>query len=32
MLNALFAGGLILLVIGLVVNSIGIILLRRVRF
>ena len=32
MLNALFAGGLILLVIGLIVNTIGVLMLRRVRF
>lgn len=32
MMNALFAGGLTLLVIGIIVNSIGIIYLRRVRF
>lgn len=32
MQNALFAGGLILLIIGLIVNTIGIILLRRLRF
>jgi phosphate ABC transporter, permease protein PstC len=32
MLNALFAGGLILLIIGLIVNTIGVLMLRRVRF
>lgn len=32
MLNALFAGGLILLIIGLIVNTLGILMLRRVRF
>ncbi len=32
MLNALFAGGLILLVIGLIVNTLGVFMLRRVRF
>lgn len=32
MQSALFAGGLILLVIGLVINTLGILLMRRVRF
>ncbi len=32
MINALFAGGLILLIIGLVINTVGVIMLRRVRF
>lgn len=32
MMNALFAGGLALLVIGIIVNTLGIIYLRKVRF